>query len=130
MNQCLCFENERIRVGAEGTLIGSPAYSAPELLTGEGEPTRASDVYGLGAVAYEVITGNRPVEGEDLLELMVNAPKAKFAPLRGIQPKLAPITEDWILAMLSRSPDRRPKTLDAIGRDFSDQAKELREEGT
>ena len=69
--------NGRIRItdfglaGATGEMLraGTPAYMAPEQLAG-GEVTPRSDIYALGLVLYELFTGRRAVEGNNLAELI------------------------------------------------------------
>jgi eukaryotic-like serine/threonine-protein kinase len=61
-------------LSSDGSLYGTPAYMAPEQLEGK-RPTTASDVYTLGLVAYEVVTGVRPFAEQNfafLIEAMLN----------------------------------------------------------
>lgn len=52
-------------MGSAKTFCGSPAYLAPEVLNNDGS-MQASDVYGLGTVLYEMLTGDPPYFNEDV----------------------------------------------------------------
>ena len=89
------------------TMFGTPAYMAPEVLTGE-PSTTASDVFSLGVTIYECITGHRPYPGTSLVEVIaqtIEGPPAKLDdPLGGI-----------IERMLAPQPAQRP-TLAEVAR--------------
>lgn len=55
----------------EGTVAGSPLYMAPEQIMRSQEPDRRSDIYGLGAVGYFLLTGRPPFRGESPMEVMI-----------------------------------------------------------
>src|SRR5205085_12551837 len=59
---------ERTQITAAGTVLGTPSYMAPEQLEGHGL-SPAVDVYSLGAVAYELLTGQKPRSGRTPVEI-------------------------------------------------------------
>ena len=86
--------------------LGTPAYMAPEQL--EGQPaTNASDIYALGLVVYEMITGEKAFVGENQIasafKRLTEAPR----PLRSFAPDLSPASESVILRCLARDPAHR-----------------------
>src|SRR3954451_9867309 len=60
--------SERTQITAAGTVLGTPSYMAPEQLEG-GKVTRAVDIYALGAVAFELLSGARARRGRTPLEI-------------------------------------------------------------
>jgi eukaryotic-like serine/threonine-protein kinase len=86
-----------------GTLIGTPAYLAPELLTGD-RASPASDLYALGVVGYECLTGRRPFHGAPVIV----AAARRYQPLPPL-PAIVPAAAAALVAELTaRDPAARP----------------------
>jgi len=106
-----------------GETSGSPFYMAPEIYQGEGS-SPASDVYSLGILAYELLSGERPHQGESYQELM-GAHLTRFAPpLSALNPGVPrPVARLAELALAKRPQDRptaealRRALLAALGED-------------
>jgi serine/threonine protein kinase len=94
-----------------GLLAGSPYYMAPEVFRGERSSTK-SDVYSLGIMAFQLITGARPFTGETYEEVQ-NAHLVKFAPsIRSLQRELDPEIAKLIDRSLAKEPSARPSARD------------------
>jgi eukaryotic-like serine/threonine-protein kinase len=86
--------------------LGTPAYMAPEQL--EGQPaTNASDIYALGLVVYEMITGEKAFVGENHIASAFKRLTEPPRPPRGFAPDLSPACESVILRCLARDPAHR-----------------------
>jgi serine/threonine-protein kinase len=86
---------------------GTPAYMAPEQLEGR-EVTPKSDLYSLGLVLYEILTGKRAFDASTLPELMKQREKASPASPSSIVRDLDPVVERVILRCLEHDPAQRP----------------------
>ncbi len=78
------------RLTKTGEVIGTPAYMAPELLTGESEPDGRVDTYGLGIVMYEALTGAQPFAEKNPGKLMFDIVMGKKIPLSEAAPDVPP----------------------------------------
>jgi hypothetical protein len=87
-------------------LLGTPAYMAPEQLTGE-PITAATDIYALGVVIYEMLTGRRPFEEKTALGTAIKRLTTPAPSPRQLQPALSARWEHAILRCLEREPSRR-----------------------
>jgi serine/threonine protein kinase len=95
---------------AVGTTVGTPAYMAPEQAMGQ-EVSAATDLYSLGCMTYEMVTGRPPFDDSDgpmaLLLRHVNEP---VPPARALDPAVDPAVSDWIDRLLVKDPERRTRT--------------------
>lgn len=93
-------------VTRRGSLVGTPSYMAPEQLDG-GEITPATDVYALGILTYEMVTGRLPFEAETAHAVAFKRLTTDPVPPRTHAPGLSARWQEAILRCLAREPDRR-----------------------
>ena len=104
-------ENDSIHLSQEGTVAGSPLYMAPEQVMHNEPPDRPTDIYGLGAVAYFVLTGRPPFLGQTAMEVMVAHARDPVPPPSQIRADIPPDLEAVVLRCLAKNPkDRYPDT--------------------
>jgi serine/threonine protein kinase len=90
-----------------GPSRGTPGYVAPERLAGGG-PTPAADLYALGCVLYELVTGRRPFAGADPRSLMRKHLSLRVPPPSSCAEGLPGPLDALVLALLEKSPAARP----------------------
>ncbi len=98
-----------------GMIVGTPEYMAPEQCSGLPIDATA-DVYSLGVVAYQMLTGQVPFKAATPAAVIVAQMRGELPPPRSINPDLSPSAESALLKGLARKPDDRwPKAGDLIG---------------
>lgn len=102
----LISEQDTHQLTATGQLMGTPAYFAPELL--EGKPlTTASDLYSLGVVVYELLSGRVPFEGRNPLMVALRRLNEDPTPIQSHVPDVDPLWIEVIGRCLQRLPEER-----------------------
>jgi serine/threonine-protein kinase len=94
------------RLTRAGQLFGTLLYTSPEQIRG-GEGDERSDIYALGIVLYEMLTGSPPFVSENEHELMTQHLERAPAPLAGRVPGLDPAAEAAVLRALAKTPEER-----------------------
>ena len=94
---------------------GSPQYFAPEQASGAA-PAPASDVYSLGIIMYEMLTGSLPFQASTAVELASQHVEEEPPLLGGMIPDISPMLEQILTKILSKEPSQRYRTADQLGR--------------
>jgi len=95
-----------------GTTIGTPSYMSPEQAQGENDKIdQRSDVYSLGAVMYEMLTGRPPFTGETMMNIVMKVVHDEPLPLRRINPKLHRDIQTVVLKAIEKEPGRRYQSM-------------------
>lgn len=106
---------------APGTVSGTPAYMAPEIILGSVVPPGMhdrADVYSLGVMTYELLTGRLPFETDDAVEMMTMHVENVAVPPSEIRPDLPRAFDGAILRAIEKDPARRTISADAFRREL------------
>jgi serine/threonine protein kinase len=95
-----------------GMFIGTPEYMAPELF--EGQATQASDIYALGIVLYDMLTGSLPFTGSSPFGIAQKQMQEPPRPPSQLNPLVAPAVEQVVLHALEKDPQRRFQNVNAF----------------
>jgi eukaryotic-like serine/threonine-protein kinase len=101
-------------VTQNGVFLGSPQYMAPEQARNVADPR--SDVYSLGILAYQMLSGRPPFQGKDYLEVIFQHMKESPRPVRELNPhaEVPPEVEAVVLRCLQKDPTARYQSMDEV----------------
>jgi serine/threonine protein kinase len=98
-------------------VVGTPAYMAPE--QAQGMPEARSDIYALGVVVYEMLTGVQPYRGENPMQIMLKHVQASIPSILSDNPNLPRALEPVMMRVMAKEPDDRYWTASEFAEDFS-----------
>jgi len=93
-----------------GTSLGTPAYMAPEQVAGDPNVDHRADIYSLGCVAYEMLTGHSPFAGKSPQQMLAAHVMETPRPIRELRPDVPPALVSLVDRMLAKEPNARPQS--------------------
>ncbi len=95
------------RLTMTGTMLGTPQYMSPEQIITPKQIDHRADVYSMGVVLYELLTGRVPFEGETAYKIQDAHVKEPPPPLRQLNPSIPEALERVVLKALAKEPEER-----------------------
>ncbi len=93
-----------------GVALGTPAYMAPEQAAGDPNIDARADIYALGAMAYEMLTGRPPFAGMAPHQMLAAHVTEAVVPITDRRPALSPALAELVMACLAKNPADRPQS--------------------
>lgn len=106
------------QVTKPGQMIGDLPYMSPERTRDGAEVDHRSDLYGLGATMYALLTGRPPVEGDSLPELVSKVRNQEPAPIKQFQMSAPELFADTVMQLLAKRPEDRPQDAKTVLKDL------------
>ena len=102
---------DELRLTSSQAVIGTPYYMAPEQMAAPTRVDGRADIYAIGGVLFEALTGRPPFTGETLPELVYRITREPAPRLRQLVPSAAPALEELVASCLAKDPEERPRTM-------------------
>ncbi len=102
------------RITAKGMVLGTPRYMAPEMLTDSASVDERVDVFAVGTIVFEMLTGRSIYPAEDVGQLFGCILEGRTIPLRAIRPNASPLLEQVIADAVARDPAARIPSIEAL----------------
>ncbi|WP_308295661.1 serine/threonine-protein kinase [Streptomyces odontomachi] len=102
-------DTDTTRLTHTGSAIGSPAYMAPEQAMG-GAVGPYTDLYALGVLLYELLSGSVPFTGANVLGVLYRHLNETPLPVRQLRPEVPPALENLVTRLLAKDPQHRPRS--------------------
>ncbi len=101
------------RLTSPGMAMGTPEYMAPEQAAGRAADAR-TDIYSLGAIMYEMVTGQPPYSGDNFMEILTKKATQDPPPAITVRSELPLQVSELVTAAMARNPDERPQSMDGL----------------
>ena len=97
-----------------GVTLGTPAYMSPEQIMDSRSVDNRADIYSMGVMLYEMLTGSKPFDSTISEENLQKIRKGKYINPRKIDRSIPPVISRMIKKMLKGNPDKRYKSIDSV----------------
>lgn len=97
-----------------GTTLGTPAYMSPEQLDDSSSVDQRADIYSMGVMLYEMVTGTKPFSGDMSAQSIAKIKKGDYIPPAKLDKTLPHIVRSLIKKMMKPNPARRFQTIDPV----------------
>lgn len=107
------FIHEDAKLTRTGTIMGTPAYMAPEQARGQAVDAR-SDLFSLGCILYSLCTGSVPFGGDSAMAILTALATTQPRPVHEVNPVMPRALSDLVMQLLAKKPELRPPSAEAV----------------
>ena len=97
----------------DGIVVGTPAYMAPERAS-DGKIDSRVDLFGLGVIFYEMLSGRLPFEGRSAVAVLAAIARGDPTPLHDVAAEVPPAVTDLVMQLIAHDPADRPASADVV----------------
>jgi len=113
------------RLTRKGSTVGTPLYTSPEQARGRADVDGRADIFSLGCVLFELLTGEPPFTGDTPLEVMTKVCAGRVPELASRRPGIPAAVSSLVHAMLAPEPIKRPQSAATLAVEFAEVVKAL-----
>jgi tRNA A-37 threonylcarbamoyl transferase component Bud32 len=110
--------DDSAKLTVEGTVVGTPAYMPPERIGDESLDAK-SDLFGLGVILYELLSGRLPFEGKSMVSMLASIAKGTPMPLAEAAPRTPREVCDLVMRLMAHRKTDRPADAAAVAADLA-----------
>jgi len=114
------FSEVEVQLTQAGSITGSPLFMSPEQALGDSEPDERCDIYSLGAVAYYLLTGSPPFDGDKAIRVILAHAHDPVVPPSRLREEVPADLEQVVLRCLAKNPDDRYASAAALRQALSE----------
>jgi len=118
-------QSARHGVTTAGFIAGTPHYMAPEQISNFSKATALSDLYAIGVMAFELLTGRVPFDHEDLMALLMMHLREAAPSVRSVVPQVPPAFDALVASLMAKDPAARPQSCEEVAQRLRAAAREL-----
>ena len=111
-----------------GSVLGTPAYMSPEQLADSSSVDKRTDIYSMGVMLYQMVTGDKPFSGDMSKETLEKITRGKYIPPKRINSKLPRVVCHLIKKMMMPDRNRRYQSIDPVMKVIKTYLRKYREE--
>ncbi|HBB73796.1 MAG TPA: serine/threonine-protein kinase PknK, partial [Planctomycetaceae bacterium] len=100
--------DDATRLTTDGTIIGTPAYMAPERIASDATVDARADLFSLGVMLYELLARRLPFEGTSLVSMLAAISRGRPRPLGEVAADVPPDVAALVMRLIAHDPDDRP----------------------